>query len=741
MKYEKFLNAIKIDSLTLSSGKLSHDNLSQLKEFGVEYIVNLSDDETLDNGDNEETVVTKSGFQRYSILVDFWNPKKEDFISFCSIYSMIADKKKIIHCDLNYRVTFFIAYYNMLFLGWGKNTVDAFISQVWNPEEFGAWDTFGEKLQHYIQHKKNTQQLDSKIEKVIAAMTPMFSEQNSEAIYRKRLAYLKEKLVWWIMHDIPVELILPGFPLKSPNIGIKVMGALPDQGEYLALRELNNVCHAIADVYEPGAVLNIFSDSRTFSDILNIPDSVGKEYNLTVRKLNQWSNIKWHSYASLHEKNVNFNASNSTVDEILGFYLKKASSYVQQKTKTPNKEDIHAIERMLSLELYSHNESLTPEQKKWVATLANKMFVRGMGLSEMIKYHFPKEVRLSTHLSSSHEKIPITLLPGDMKMGKVPWSQTPLLSHNGKWKLFHKHEIEKEYNIMTIENKEKPWGVIELPIESHDDFKAQIIHEGRFGILLTHINNHNKRNCLDLPTALLEKLILNYGFVVIRGIDVIDEDNLTQFTAQFGNPYIWQFGPVHKVKPHDKPDGFVHSLEDIPLHWDLSMLPPDNPFVEKDPNFAAKSFVLYCKKAPLPGEGQTTLVDAKNALDILDSKTRKEWEQFVMSYHTPFTYFGGKERQYPLIAKHPITGEKVLRYQESSHSDLQKFMTKVVGKDTDSDETVRLINNLAYDERNLVEHIWQDGDIVIIDNYSVLHGRRSMSENSADRELWRVQVY
>ena len=57
------------------------------------------------------------------------------------------------------------------------------------------------------------------------------------------------------------------------------------------------------------------------------------------------------------------------------------------------------------------------------------------------------------------------------------------------------------------------------------------------------------------------------------------------------------------------------------------------------------------------------------------------------------------------------------------------------------EDFVARVNALAYSPKYLVEHEWQDGDIVMVDNYSVLHGRRAMSRDSAARELWRVQVY
>lgn len=63
----------------------------------------------------------------------------------------------------------------------------------------------------------------------------------------------------------PVRLLLPGFPYKSPNAKDKVLGALPDLGEELALAHLNGLCDNIATVYEHGAEVHILSDGLVYN--------------------------------------------------------------------------------------------------------------------------------------------------------------------------------------------------------------------------------------------------------------------------------------------------------------------------------------------------------------------------------------------------------------------------------------------------------------------------------------------
>jgi pyoverdine/dityrosine biosynthesis protein Dit1 len=62
-----------------------------------------------------------------------------------------------------------------------------------------------------------------------------------------------------------VKMLLPGFPFKSPNNRTKVLGVLPDLGEELALKRLDEIASAIEAVYEYGAEIHITSDGLVYN--------------------------------------------------------------------------------------------------------------------------------------------------------------------------------------------------------------------------------------------------------------------------------------------------------------------------------------------------------------------------------------------------------------------------------------------------------------------------------------------
>ena len=245
----------------------------------------------------------------------------------------------------------------------------------------------------------------------------------------------------------------------------------------------------------------------------------------------------------------------------------------------------------------------------------------------------------------------------------------------------------------------------------------------------------------SLSPGFIDHLLKSFGFICLRNFPFRNKDDFVAYCRRFGEIYHWPFGPLHVVKPEDEPDGFVHSLEKAPLHWDLGLHPLDDENVRKNEWFCANKFMLYCKTPPRNGEGQTIVVSGRQVLRLAGSQQVERWRRVQITYSTRKTYFGGDPRTYPLVHTHPETGEPIFRYQEGSESELQSL--RLHSHDIAADEFeafVEEINRLAYDPRCIIAHDWNANDLLIVDNYLTLHGRLPMTEESRSRELWRVQT-
>ncbi len=531
-----------------------------------------------------------------------------------------------------------------------------------------------------------------------------------------------------------IRLTLPGFPLKAPVASGRVAGALPDAGERAALAYLDAFCEAVQAFYPPGCAIDLFSDGLTFHDVLGVPREVANRYHHALRTLHPSRHLVWHAYSTV---DPGFDREIDGAERALAPHWPDPAALRDDARHARRVAELEAMlerERAAGVEA-ADGDAAAPRPG------ARRMAERGIALDAFLAARLPDGIRLTVHDPAPEaRKVPVRMhsRPG---AAALPWRGVLLYRSNGDTLMLSKQTAVGELDAAVITRAGQPWCYAEAAGPLADSCELRVVHGEDFGVIVTPRDEAAPVDCRTLSTEAVAALVRQFGFVVLRGFQVPDEEALVAFTSRYGRPYIWKFGPVHKVIPEEKPNGYVHSFESVPLHWDLSMLPLDHPLVREDEYFAATLFALHCRTSPRRGEGQTTLVDARAVVRDLDAETLALWEQVSLTYNTRMTYFGGVPRTFPLITTHPETGEKLLRYQEGSESSLQRFEVSVADPGRVPEDFVARVNALAYSPRYLVEHEWHDGDIVMVDNYRVLHGRRAMSRDSAARELWRVQVY
>ena len=111
------------------------------------------------------------------------------------------------------------------------------------------------------------------------------AESNATTPHWKGKTTFMPHVLHWVSNAEPIRMMLPAFPFKSVsairkgNMGQgalltsaktnadKVLGTLPDFGEYLALARLNQLCLDIGKVYESGGEITIAADGVAFSGI------------------------------------------------------------------------------------------------------------------------------------------------------------------------------------------------------------------------------------------------------------------------------------------------------------------------------------------------------------------------------------------------------------------------------------------------------------------------------------------
>ena len=107
MSIEGIYNFIQVNELVATSGQPTEEQLAALAQDGYTAVINLAPHNSSNSLPDETGSVTSLGMSYHYIPVDWENPTAEDFAQFAQTMTQLADEKRLIHCQANYRVTAF----------------------------------------------------------------------------------------------------------------------------------------------------------------------------------------------------------------------------------------------------------------------------------------------------------------------------------------------------------------------------------------------------------------------------------------------------------------------------------------------------------------------------------------------------------------------------------------------------------------------------------------------------------
>lgn len=253
-----------------------------------------------------------------------------------------------------------------------------------------------------------------------------------------------------------------------------------------------------------------------------------------------------------------------------------------------------------------------------------------------------------------------------------------------------------------------------------------------FGVLLEANSNKLHVNDLDIPT--LRQLFSDNQLIVLRGFDAFQTvDDFSNYCERWGEVSVWPFGKVLELIEQDEPSDHIFDNNYVPLHWD-GMYRPQVPEYQ----------IFHCVKAPLSGEGgRTTFSNTPLVLKQASSEMKDLWSKVTGVYERQMAFYNSKTIS-PIITKHPHKDLCVIRYNEPPSEDKGDFLNPpnldFKGLNPEALEGFHIsLKKALYDPSHYYAHEWQTGDIVIADNFTLLHGREAFISKSP-RHIRRVHV-
>ena len=134
MSTDDIKNLIVLSPRLATAGQPSEAQLRALAGEGWQLVVNLGLMDKRYCLDDERGLVAALGMDYRHIPVEFASPQLADLSAFFEVMDANAERRVLVHCAANYRVTCFVALYGQVRHGWSAAQAAELIARIWQPD-------------------------------------------------------------------------------------------------------------------------------------------------------------------------------------------------------------------------------------------------------------------------------------------------------------------------------------------------------------------------------------------------------------------------------------------------------------------------------------------------------------------------------------------------------------------------------------------------------------------------------
>lgn len=149
MSVDQAYNYRAVSERVATSGRVEPGQLAELANASFEVMINLLPDESEYAVPGEREIVEGQGIEYLYLPIDFAAPTLADYEQFRNLMSQVGDRKLLVHCAANYRVSAFYSRYAIETGLWSTGQADDFMLSIWQPADYPPWPRW---LQEVEQH-------------------------------------------------------------------------------------------------------------------------------------------------------------------------------------------------------------------------------------------------------------------------------------------------------------------------------------------------------------------------------------------------------------------------------------------------------------------------------------------------------------------------------------------------------------------------------------------------------------
>lgn len=146
MGVDQAYNFRQVNEKVATAGRVEPEQLAQLGDEGFELVINLLPDSSEYAVAGEQQIVEGQGIDYRYLPVDFAAPTLADYQQFRQLMQAAGERKLLVHCAANYRVSAFYSRYAIETGKWSAAEANQFMLSVWQPEEHPPWPQWLEEV-------------------------------------------------------------------------------------------------------------------------------------------------------------------------------------------------------------------------------------------------------------------------------------------------------------------------------------------------------------------------------------------------------------------------------------------------------------------------------------------------------------------------------------------------------------------------------------------------------------------